>query len=58
MARYTARVEFIVYEFEADSEHEANDQINILIDQLTQVKTQLTWDEVDWRLYEEDGYGV
>ena len=58
MARYTAKVEFIVYEFEADSEHEANDQINILIDQLTQVKTNLTWDEVDWRLYEEDGYGI
>jgi len=58
MARYTARVEFIVYEFEADSEHDANDKINDLIDALASVKTQLQWDEVDWRLYEEDGYGV
>lgn len=58
MARYTARVEFIVYEFEASSEHEANDKLNTLIDELAEVKTSLTWDEVDWRLYEEDGYGV
>ena len=53
MEKYTARVEFIVYEFEATSESNANEKINDLIDQLQQVHTQLTWDEVDWTLHEE-----
>ena len=53
MEKYSAKVEFIIYEFEAKSESEANEKINDLIDQLQQVHTQLTWDEVDWTLHEE-----
>jgi hypothetical protein len=50
MEKYTARVEFIVYEFEAKSEADANNQINDLVDQLTQATTDLIWDNVDWTL--------
>jgi hypothetical protein len=53
MEKYTARVEFIVYEFEATSESNANEKINDLIDTLSSVKTEVQWDEVDWTLYEE-----
>ena len=55
MAKYTARVEFIVYEFEATNEPEAHEIINDLIDALASVKTDVVWDDVDWRLYEEKG---
>ena len=55
MAKYTAKVEFVVYEFEAKSESEANEIINDLIDALASVKTDVVWDDVDWRLYEEEG---
>jgi hypothetical protein len=55
MAKYTARVEFIVYEFEATNEQEADEIINDLIDKLASVKTDVVWDDVDWRLYEKEG---
>ena len=53
MAKYTAKVEFVVYEFEAESESDANNKINDLIDALSSVETKVQWDDVDWRLFEE-----
>ena len=55
MKKYSARVEFTVYEFEAKSEAHANEIINDLIDVLANVETDVQWDDVDWRLYEEEG---
>ena len=55
MEKYTARVEFIVYEFEAKSEEHAHEKINNLIDALASVETEVQWDDVDWRLYDEEG---
>ena len=53
MEKYTAKVEFIVYEFEATSETHAHEKINDLIDALASVKTEVQWDNVDWTLHEE-----
>jgi hypothetical protein len=53
MSKYTARVEFIVYEFEATSDTQAHEKINDLIDNLASVKTEVQWDDVDWDLQKE-----
>lgn len=54
MAQYSATVQFLVYAFEADNEAEANSKMNDLIDQLSSVDTNSTWDDVDWKLQEEN----
>lgn len=53
MTIYTAIVNFVVQEFTADTMSEANDRINVLIDELSKVKTGLGWDDVDWYVREE-----
>lgn len=53
MAKFTARVEFIVLEFDAKDYDDANDQINGLLDELGDVDTTLRWDDVEWTLREE-----
>jgi hypothetical protein len=53
MKKYTAQVSFNVYEFEADSTKNAIDKVDELINELTTVKTELTWDDVDFIVREE-----
>jgi len=53
MSKYSATVNFAVYEFDADTMSQANDKINNLIDELTKIKTTLTWDDVDWYVRDE-----
>ena len=53
MSKYSATVNFSVYEFDADTMSQANDKINNLIDELTKVETGLTWDDVDWYIRDE-----
>lgn len=53
MSKYSAMVNFAVLEFKAESMSQANDKINVLIDELTKVNTSLVWDDVDWYVREE-----
>ena len=54
MGKYTARVSFIVYDFEADSTKDAMEQVSGLVDELVKVDTELTWDDVDYIVQEEN----
>jgi len=54
MSKYTARVSFVVHNFEADSTRDAMEKVNELVDQLTKVDTELTWDDVDYIVQEEN----
>jgi len=48
MAKYTAHVDFIVLEFDADNDADANNKVNELMDELGSVETSLSWDDVEW----------
>lgn len=54
MRKYTAQISFAVHEFEASSTRDAMDKVNELFDQLAEVNTDLTWDDVDYIVQEED----
>lgn len=54
MKKYSAQVSFSVYEFEADSTKDAMEKVSELIDQLVKVDTELTWDDVDYIVQEEN----
>jgi len=47
---YRAYVTVVVDNVCADSEQEADEQIELLIDQVGVVQTDLEWQEVDWVL--------
>jgi hypothetical protein len=49
---YRAYVTVLVDGVCADSEQEADEQIQLLIDQVGVVQTDLEWQEVDWTLEE------
>ena len=53
MAKFTARVEFIVLEFDAKDADQAHEKLNGLLDELGDVDTTLRWDDVEWTLREE-----
>ena len=50
--KYTTTVRFEVLEIEAEDADDVDNQIHNLINQLCDVKTDLTWDFVDWETYE------
>lgn len=54
MSKYTAHVSFAVHEFEANSTKDAIEKVNELLDQLAGLTTDLTWDDVDYVVQEED----
>lgn len=54
MAKFTARVEFIVLEFDAKDADEADWKVNGLLDALGEVDTALSWDDVEWTVRNED----
>lgn len=56
MKKYFADVRFNTFEFEADSEEQANQMIHKLIDQLGDVDTDISWDDVTWDIYKEGDY--
>lgn len=49
---YSAIVGFRVFDFEAKDTDEVQALLNKLIDQLSAVKTDLEWDDVDWIIQE------
>lgn len=54
MAKFTARVDFIVLEFDADNHDDANDKVNKLMDELGVIETSLSWDDVEWAVHDEE----
>jgi hypothetical protein len=54
MSKYTAQVSFAIHEFEASSTRDAMEKVNQLFDQLAEVNTDLTWDDVDYIVQEEN----
>jgi hypothetical protein len=54
MAKFTAHVDFIVLEFDADNHDDANDKVNKLMDELGVIETSLSWDDVEWTVRDEE----
>lgn len=54
MAKYSAVVEFRVFDFYAKDRTEVEELLHKLIDQLSAVETDLTWDDVELIVKEED----
>jgi hypothetical protein len=52
MKTYEARVSFITEEIEAESLEQVDAILTKLVQQLGQVDTDLSWDDVDWNIFE------
>lgn len=48
MPKYEADVRFTVYDIDAKDMAEASEKINNLITQLSEVETELGWEDVFW----------
>jgi len=52
MKTYEARVSFITEEIEAESLEQVEAILTKLVQQLGEVDTDLSWDDVDWNIFE------
>ena len=52
MKTYEARVSFMTEEIEAESLEQVDAILTKLVQQLGQVDTDLSWDDVDWNIFE------
>lgn len=53
MTRYFANVTFNTLEFDAVDAQDAEGMLHQMLDTLGDVRTNISWDNVDWVLYEE-----
>ena len=51
MIEYGVRVSFLTEYITANNRQEVDEKINELLDQLGGVKTNISWDEVEWEIY-------
>jgi len=51
MIEYGVRVSFLTEYIAANNRQEVDEKINELLDQLGGVKTNISWDEVEWEIY-------
>ena len=52
MKTYEARVSFMTEEIEAERLEQVDAILTKLVQQLGQVDTDLSWDDVDWNIFE------
>jgi hypothetical protein len=52
METYGARISFLTEFITAESQEKVEEKLIELIDQLGQIQTELSWDNVDWNIYE------
>tara|TARA_R110000764_G_scaffold504_2_gene1898 strand:+ start:2920 stop:3105 length:186 start_codon:yes stop_codon:yes gene_type:complete len=57
MNTYSARVSFMTDEIEAESLEQVEAVLTKLLQQLGEVNTDLSWEDVDWDIFEVNTYG-
>ena len=51
MITYGVKVSFLTEHITANNRKEVDEKINGLLDELGRVKTNISWDEVEWQIY-------
>ena len=51
MITYGVKVSFLTEHITANNREEVDKKINGLLDELGGVKTNISWDEVEWQIY-------
>lgn len=54
MSKYYAIITFGTDTFEAQNRTEADDKLSEFIDELSKADTSISWDNVDWVIWEEE----
>jgi hypothetical protein len=54
VSKYYAIITFSTDTFEASNKQEADDKLNEFVDELSKADTSISWDNVDWVIYNEE----